>query len=102
MTALGRLLDGAAWDGEALTLTFSPDLSTGEATVLANAIRDLRERLILSAAERSSLAAALTDLRAFRAQSGAEFSGLTAAQRDAALRTALFGCIDVLRAILRD
>lgn len=90
-----------------LTLTYAPDLDAPTTTLVDGAVADVlagrrASRTGLTLEEYRALKGALADLRAFRTQSAAEFSALTAAQRDAALRTALFGAIDVLRAIVRD
>lgn len=83
--------------------TFVPPLSGAEQAVFDRLRAVARSRVHgITPAEWEALEPRLGDLRAFRTQSGAEFSALTAAQRDSALRTALIGVIDVLRAMLRD
>lgn len=89
-------------DGTSVTFTFTPDLTPAQAATLDRVIAFTKQDTPISWAERTALDSAVADLRALRTQSATEFSALTAAQRDAALRTALFGCIDVLRALLRD
>lgn len=82
---------------------FVPPLTVGEQATYDELLALARSRVVgITRTEWQALQGAIADLRAFRTQSAAEFSALTAAQRDAALRTALFGCIDVLRALLRD
>lgn len=102
VTAAIRAPDSVTLNGTDVVYAFTPDLTGPEQAALVALVRARRSRVPLTRAERDALEPALADLRAFRTQSAAEFSALTAAQRDAALRTALFGVIDVLRALLRD
>lgn len=86
-----------------LTLTFVPDLTAEEATLLADLAASYRQHGVeLTLDEYRTLKPRMAEIRTFRTRTTAEWSAMTAAQRDNALVQWCQDLTDVLRALLRD
>lgn len=89
----GRAPIGVELSGTTLTLTFTPDLTAGEQTALAELVRAAKSVLGLSRQERNALEDDIAGLRTYYG-----LASPTNAQSIAAIKA----IIRVLRAVLRD
>lgn len=97
-----RIPDSITATATEIVLTFTPDLTAGEAGKLGTLVRYGRAETTLTLDEYAALEGALSDLRAQRTRTDAQWNALTAAQRDAQLIAWCRDITDVLRALLRD
>lgn len=85
------------------TCTWTPDLTAGEAAILARLVAIARSHVDgISPAEWEALEPGIARMRTNRSRTDAQWTAMTAAQRDTALIAWCRDITDVLRALLRD
>jgi hypothetical protein len=85
-----------------LTLTFDPDLTPAEATILARLVALARSERGLDPTDYAAIEGRLATLRTFRQQSQSEFMAKTAAERDRELFDTTTDLVAVVLRLLRD
>lgn len=85
-----------------IVLTFTPDLTAAESSLLDTFVRYGRSETALAFVDWQGIVDDLDAMRTFRQQSQSEFMALTATQRDRALFDVVNAQTNVLRALLRD